>query len=66
MSFTARLFLYGMAIPGFVGLAAMAGVVLPGDGDDLSLPRLLAGGFTMMAIQIGGGFVGGRIAGRHA
>lgn len=60
-----RVFLYGMVIPGMLGLAMLALVVLPGDGDDLTLTRLLAGCAAMIAVQVAGGFIGGRVAGRR-
>lgn len=62
---TTRIAVYGMLIPGLIGLTAMAAIVLPGGGNDLSLTRLLCGGAVMTAIQIIGGYTGGRIAGRH-
>ncbi|WP_406730875.1 hypothetical protein [Streptomyces sp. NBC_01794] len=60
-----RVWLYGMVIPGLLGLAALAAIVLPGDGDDLTYTRLLIGCGSMIAVCIGGGFLGGRAAGRH-
>lgn len=60
-----RVLLYGMLIPGVLGIATLAAVVLPGDGDDLTLTRLLLGCAAMIAVQVSGGFIGGRIAGRR-
>lgn len=60
-----RAWLYGTVIPGALGLAAMAAVVLPGDGTDLTYTRLFAGCGALIAVCIVGGFVGGRIAGRQ-
>lgn len=60
-----RVWLYGMVIPGALGLAVMAAIVLPGDGSDLTYTRLLAGCGALIAVCIAGGFVGGRIAGRR-
>lgn len=60
-----RIWLYGMVLPGMLGLAAMAAIVLPGDGDDLTYPRLLFGCAAMIAVCVAGGYVGGRAAGRR-
>jgi hypothetical protein len=60
-----RIWLYGMAIPGILGLAVMAAIVLPGDGGDLTLTRLLIGCGAMIAVQVCGGYVGGRTAVRR-
>ncbi|WP_406418473.1 hypothetical protein [Streptomyces sp. NBC_01614] len=60
-----RVWLYGMVIPGALGLAVMAAIVLPGDGSDLTYTRLLTGCGALIAVCIAGGFVGGRIAGRR-
>lgn len=64
MTLYARTFVYGMVIPGILGLGVLAAVVIP--GADLSLPRLLLGCAGMIVVQIVGGFLGGRAAGRHA
>jgi hypothetical protein len=60
-----RIRLYGMVIPGILGLASMAAIVLPGDGDDLTYVRLLSGCAAMIAVCVAGGYVGGRVAGRR-
>ncbi|UJV42064.1 hypothetical protein [Streptomyces sp. AMCC400023] len=60
-----RIWLYGMVIPGALGIAALAAVVETVDGEDLTLTRLLAGCGAMIAVQIIGGFVGGRAAARR-
>jgi hypothetical protein len=59
-----RAWFYVMVIPGVLGLAAMAAIVLP-YGDDLSLARLLVGCAAMIVVQVAGGFVGGRVTGRR-
>ncbi|MEU4967763.1 hypothetical protein [Streptomyces smyrnaeus] len=60
-----RLWLYGMVIPGVLGLVAMAAIVLPGDGGDLTYTRLLTGGGALIATCVLGGYVGGRVAWRR-
>lgn len=59
MSSEARLFVYGMVIPGAIGLAVFAAFVLPGE---LTWMRLIIGGLVMVAVQATGGYVGGRLA----
>ena len=59
-----RVWVYGMAIPGILGLAAMAAIVLP-DGGNLGWARLLSGCGALIGVCIAGGFVGGRLAGRR-
>jgi hypothetical protein len=54
-----------MVIPGILGLASMAAIVLPGDGDDLTYVQLLSGCAAMIAVCVAGGYVGGRVAGRR-
>lgn len=63
MSLNARTLVYGMLIPGALGLSAMAAIVLPG-GDNLTMTRLLTGCAAMFLVQVAGGYVGGRLAGR--
>lgn len=60
-----RLAIYGMLIPGVIGIAAMAAIVLPRGGHELSWPRLVAGCVALLAVQIGGGYIGGRLYGRR-
>lgn len=60
-----RVWLYAMLLPGLLGIAALAAIVLPGDGDDLTLTRLLTGCGVMIAVQVIGGYVGGRAAVRR-
>lgn len=60
-----RFFLYTTVIPSVLGLVAMAAIVLPGDGDDLTYTRLLTGGAAMIAVCIAGGYMGGRAVGRR-
>lgn len=62
---TARIWLYAMLIPGALGIATLAAIVLPGDGDDLSLTRLLVGAGAMILVQCGGAFIGGKAAVRR-
>lgn len=59
-----RIWLYGMVIPGVLGLVAMAAIVLPGDGDNLTYTRLLTGCAALIATCTAGGYVGGRMATR--
>ncbi|WP_329336116.1 hypothetical protein OG252_13170 [Streptomyces sp. NBC_01352] len=58
-----RIWLYTVAFPGLLGLATMAAIVLP--GDDLTLTRLLAGCGAMIAVQVIGGYLGGRASVRR-
>jgi hypothetical protein len=60
-----RFFLCSILIPGVLGLAVLAAIVLPGDGDDLTLTRLLVGCGAMVVIQVSGGVVVGWLFGRH-
>ncbi|GHJ21605.1 MULTISPECIES: hypothetical protein [Streptomyces] len=60
-----RLWLYGTVVPGVLGLVAMAAIVLPGDGDDLTYTRLFTGGGALIATCALGGYIGGRVAGRR-
>lgn len=60
-----RIWLYTMLLPGLLGIAALAAIVLPGPGSDLTLTRLLTGCAAMIAIQAGGGYLGGRAATRR-
>ncbi|WP_330335736.1 hypothetical protein OHS33_39520 (plasmid) [Streptomyces sp. NBC_00536] len=59
-----RFLLWVVLLPGLIGIAAMAAVLLPG-ANDLSLPRVLAGGAAMMAVQVAGGWIGGYQLGRR-
>lgn len=62
-----RLMLTGMLIPGILGLAAMAAIVIPRGGHELTWPRLLTGCAALVTIQIIGGYVTGRLyARKHA
>lgn len=60
-----RLAIYGMLIPGIIGIAAMAAIVLPRGGHELTLPRLLAGCAALLVVQVAGGYIGGRLYGRR-
>lgn len=60
----ARVVVYGMVIPSVLGLVAMAAIVIPRGGHELSWPRLLAGCAALVVIQVVGGYVGGRAATR--
>jgi hypothetical protein len=62
MTYT-KLIVFGMLIPGVLGLAAMAAIVVPG-GDELTWPRLAAGCAALVATQIIGGYLGGRVSAR--
>jgi hypothetical protein len=57
-----RLIVTGMLIPGVLGIGAMAAIVIPRGGDELSWPRLLAGLGALMIVQIGGGYLAGRLS----
>lgn len=59
-----RLWLYAMVVPGVLGLAAMAAIVLP-HGNDLTLTRLLAGCSAMITVQVVGGAVGGWLSAKE-
>ncbi|WP_405747793.1 hypothetical protein [Streptomyces canus] len=48
-----RIWLQAVALPGVVGLAVLAAVVLPA-GDNLSWPRLVAVFGAYIAIHVGG------------
>lgn len=56
---------FGMLVPGIIGLAAMAAIVLPRGGHELTWPRLLAGCATLITVQLAGGIIGGRLAVRQ-
>jgi hypothetical protein len=56
-----RTIVTALVIPGILGLAAMAAIVLPRGGHELTWPRLLSGCAAMVVIQ----FLGGLIAGRR-
>ncbi|MEV6421833.1 hypothetical protein [Streptomyces sp. NPDC051662] len=60
-----RLLAYGMLVPGIIGSAAMAAIVLPRGGHELTWPRLLAGCATLLTIQLAGALIGGRLAVRQ-
>lgn len=59
--------LYTMALPGLLGIGAMACIVLPfaRGGHELTWPRLLAGLAALGVIQIGGAYIAGRFIGRR-
>ncbi|MFD9453468.1 hypothetical protein ACFWBC_10305 [Streptomyces sp. NPDC059985] len=59
-----RLILLAVVLPGLVGLAVMAGVLLP-TGDHLSWPRLLAGVLALVTVQAAGGWFIGYWVGRR-
>jgi hypothetical protein len=59
-----RLWLYATITPGLLGLTALAAIVLPGNGDDLTLTRVLIGCGAMIAVQFVGGYLGARTARR--
>jgi hypothetical protein len=61
---SARLLLYAVLPSGLLGIAAAAAVWWPGH-DDLSLPRLLAGGAVWMVVQAVGGSALGYVLGRR-
>jgi len=48
-----RIWLCSVVLPGILGLAALAAIVIPGGGD-LTWPRLIAGLSVYAAIHIGG------------
>ncbi|WP_162637682.1 hypothetical protein [Streptomyces qinglanensis] len=54
-----------MALP-TVARPLLAAVVLPGDGADLTMTRLLIGCGAMASVQVGGGFVGGLLSRAHS
>lgn len=58
--------LYTMALPGLLAFSAMACIVLPfaRGGHELTWPRLLAGLAVLGIVQIGGGYIAGRVIGR--
>lgn len=51
-----RNFVRYMVIPCSLGLAAMAAIVLPGPGDDLSMTRLLLGCSMLLLVPAGMGW----------
>lgn len=61
----ARSFVLGMVIPSLLGLAAMAAIVIPRGGHELTWPRLLAGCAALVATQVVCAFIGGRVARRR-
>lgn len=61
-----RLIVTGMLIPGILGIAAMAAIVIPRGGHDLTWPRLLAGCTALVVVQVAGAYIAGRAFGRTA
>lgn len=63
----AKHLLYTMILPGLLGLGVMASMVLPfaRGGHELTWPRLLAGCSALIVIQVGGGYIAGRMIGRR-
>lgn len=58
---TGRTFLYGMAIPGVLALAALAAILLPA-GAHLTWARLGIGFAAYLAVNLGGAAIGTRYA----
>jgi hypothetical protein len=59
-----RLIVFTVLPAGLLGIAAAAAVWWPGR-DDLSWPRLLAGGAVWLVVQAAGSAAGGYILGRR-
>lgn len=57
-----RLIVTGMLIPGVLGIGAMAAIVIPRGGHELTWPRLLTGLATMVVVQVVGGYIAGRLS----
>ena len=60
--------LYTMILPGLLGLGAMACIVLPfaRGGHELTWPRLLTGLAVLGIVQVGGGYIAGRVIDRRS
>ncbi|MFC9497661.1 hypothetical protein [Streptomyces sp. NPDC056982] len=61
-----RLTVYMMVIPLILGISAMAAIVLPRGGHELTWPRLLTGLATLAVVQLGGGYIAGRLYERRS
>lgn len=57
-----QLIVTGMLIPGVLGISALAAIVIPRGGHELTWPRLLSGLAAMLVVQIGGSYTAGRLS----
>ncbi|MGW3954019.1 hypothetical protein ACWEKM_24565 [Streptomyces sp. NPDC004752] len=57
---------YGMLIPTIIGASTLAAIVLPRGSNELTWPRFITGCASFVTIQLIGGYIGGRLAGRRS
>jgi hypothetical protein len=60
-----RLAMYQVIAPSIISLAALAAIVLPRGGHELTAARFAAGAATFIALQFAGGYLGRRLAARR-